>query len=384
MKEGYAKVQTAEPTEQASESASELQKETVKPQELPAPELWGYRQVLAGVAFCLVAGAAVSSLVYARVMNPDETSFAALRMSGAEKAGAGLLLCSDDRVMLLLRNSKHNDSTWGLPGGNLETGDRSFQDTAEREAQEELGVLPQYTISTSILTKRGKRNQKHYTVFVAGLTAQEASTYQPQLNHEHREARWFPWSELLSAAAPPLHPVVQQLLQEPTRMQLAAALPLPGAAGAAVDKRKHNVEKRGSGLLLVNGKQGIFLRRNSHHNNNTWDLPGGNVDLGDKHLEAAARREAVEEMGACPDFKNSGSIFTTRGKHDEKEFTIYVGTVTDDVRSKFKPVLSDESSACKWLDIQHIAKAKDVHPRVEDLFQGRYRRHLQEILQFDF
>lgn len=61
-----------------------------------------------------------------------------------------------------------------------------------------------------------------------------------------------------------------------------------------------------------------------------------------------------------------------------------MGTVTDDVRSKFKPVLSDESSACKWLDIQHIAKAKDVHPRVEDLFQGRYRRHLQEILQFDF
>lgn len=35
------------------------------------------------------------------------------------------------------------------------------------------------------------------------------------------------------------------------------------------------------------------------------------MDLGDKHLEAAARREAVEEMGACPDFKNSGSIFTT-------------------------------------------------------------------------
>ena len=56
-------------------------------------------------------------------------------------------------MLLLLRSSKHNDSTWGLPGGNVELGDEDFQVTAEREAVEEMGPLPPYTVTASILTK---------------------------------------------------------------------------------------------------------------------------------------------------------------------------------------------------------------------------------------
>ena len=60
---------------------------------------------------------------------------------------------SDDKVLLLQRTSKHNDGKWGLPGGNAEKVDSDFQATAEREATEELGALPNFQIAGSLLTK---------------------------------------------------------------------------------------------------------------------------------------------------------------------------------------------------------------------------------------
>ena len=66
-------------------------------------------------------------------------------------------------MLLLKRSSKHNDNTWGLPGGNREEGDADLQATALREATEELGTLPRHSIASSLLTKRGKNKQKHYT-----------------------------------------------------------------------------------------------------------------------------------------------------------------------------------------------------------------------------
>ena len=74
-------------------------------------------------------------------------------MKALKEEGPSSRQPSDDQVLLLLRSSKHNDSTWGLPGGSVEQNDKTFQDTAEREAVEEMGNLPAYTITASILTK---------------------------------------------------------------------------------------------------------------------------------------------------------------------------------------------------------------------------------------
>jgi len=54
---------------------------------------------------------------------------------------------------LLLRNSKHNNNTWGLPGGNVEDEDTDLLVTAKREAQEEMGSVPEATYQNQILTK---------------------------------------------------------------------------------------------------------------------------------------------------------------------------------------------------------------------------------------
>ena len=55
-------------------------------------------------------------------------------------------------MLLLLRNSKHNDKTWGLPGGNSDKGERIL-DTAKREATEEMGSMPSCDVLGQILTR---------------------------------------------------------------------------------------------------------------------------------------------------------------------------------------------------------------------------------------
>ena len=60
-----------------------------------------------------------------------------------------------------------------------------------------------------MLTKRGKRLQKHYTVFLCALQGSKEA-FVPQLNEEHSEWRWFQIEEL--RARTDVHPVVHRLL----------------------------------------------------------------------------------------------------------------------------------------------------------------------------
>ena len=52
---------------------------------------------------------------------------------------------------MLLRNSKHNHNTWGLPGGNADReDDGNLKTTAVREAMEEMTVLPEYDVRGAV------------------------------------------------------------------------------------------------------------------------------------------------------------------------------------------------------------------------------------------
>jgi hypothetical protein len=48
--------------------------------------------------------------------------------------------------------------------------------------------------------------QKRYDVYVGGVAAEARAAFEPHLNDEHREARWWPLDAGLPAAG--LHPVV--------------------------------------------------------------------------------------------------------------------------------------------------------------------------------
>ena len=71
--------------------------------------------------------------------------------------------------------------------------------------------------------RRGKKGNKHYTVFVASIDEDARSTWVPQLNEEHHQATWF--SGFQAAALPDLHPVVDQLFhKEEFKASLSSAL----------------------------------------------------------------------------------------------------------------------------------------------------------------
>jgi len=82
--------------------------------------------------------------------------------------------------------------------------------TAEREAVEEMARLPQgFEVIKEVVTRRGKRMQKWYKVFVAKISDAEREAFKPSLNKEHVEYRWFDVNQLGSLL---LHPVVKRIL----------------------------------------------------------------------------------------------------------------------------------------------------------------------------
>lgn len=160
----------------------------------------------------------------------------ALPPPASEKRGAGLLLLCEGELLLLLRRSTHNDRHWGLPGGNVEARDPTLQATALREATEELGALPPLQLLAELLTTRGQRGEKHYTVFLCRVERSVRAAWVPRLNEEHREWRWFPVAAVAAAvhgvgeAPVPLHPVVAALVAQHARALRDAAAP-PAKAG---------------------------------------------------------------------------------------------------------------------------------------------------------
>lgn len=47
-------------------------------------------------------------------------------------------------VLLLTRNSSHNNATLSVPGGNVDLDDTHLLATAQREAEEEMGACPDF------------------------------------------------------------------------------------------------------------------------------------------------------------------------------------------------------------------------------------------------
>lgn len=83
---------------------------------------------------------------------------------------------------------------------------------------------PHCIVTPACPRRRGKRNQKHYTVFVAAMTPEAKAAFVPRLNKEHSAWRWFPLQEAMAQLD--LHPVVNLVLgqQGPHSAQVAAAL----------------------------------------------------------------------------------------------------------------------------------------------------------------
>lgn len=92
-----------------------------------------------------------------------------------------------------------------------------------------------------VFCRRGKNNEKHYTVFVCKVQQQ----FEPILNYEHSAFRWFEATDVASLSNQ--HPVVKILFSEPHVKQLAAATFLDPDDSSPGRK----IEKLGAGLFFV-------------------------------------------------------------------------------------------------------------------------------------
>ena len=113
--------------------------------------------------------------------------------------GAGLLLTTGEKVLLLLRSGEVEEpGTWGISGGAVrrdsDTGD--FQDlksAALQEAREEMGRVPQHRMSGQWVYQEGRFR---YTTFVGTVDPSVVDQWTPTLNWESDDYGWFTQEEL--------------------------------------------------------------------------------------------------------------------------------------------------------------------------------------------
>ena len=85
---------------------------------------------------------------------------------------------------------------------------------------------PEKTSSALSCCRRGKRGQKHYTVFVCSMAAADRATWELKLNSEHRFSHWFGVQE--AGNRKDLHPVVALLYSQMYVAELKGALEQQG------------------------------------------------------------------------------------------------------------------------------------------------------------
>ena len=129
------------------------------------------------------------------------------------KSGSGILyVCFEDKTILLLKRSSlvEQPGTWSVPGGAIGEGfyftnhGEKISDTiiflksAEKEAEEELGTLPNVDAFLGITDF--KDGDFVYKTFIYNLTLKEKKGWSNtiSLNWENDDAKWFHIEDLPS------------------------------------------------------------------------------------------------------------------------------------------------------------------------------------------
>jgi 8-oxo-dGTP diphosphatase len=128
-------------------------------------------------------------------------------MSESVRAGVGIMILKDKKVLLGRRNSDsekasselHGESTWTMPGGKIHFGER-IQEAAKRELKEETGLIADKLKVVSVGNEIVK--DAHFVTigFLCDNFEGEPKTMEPD---EIVEWKWFPLDKLPNPIFPP-------------------------------------------------------------------------------------------------------------------------------------------------------------------------------------
>ncbi len=136
-------------------------------------------------------------------------------------------------------------------------------------------------------------------------------------------------------------------------------------------KRQHFVGKIATKTIIAKGDK-ILMARN-HKNPDTWDLPGGRIDIGED-IEAAVKREIMEELGvdAVPGpFLYSEQLVHTGD--DTAHFFITLLATLKNPSDNFK-IPSEELAEVKWVSKHELDEMK-VYANCVNAIKAYWEQH---------
>jgi 8-oxo-dGTP diphosphatase len=109
------------------------------------------------------------------------------------KVGVGVLVVKDGKVLLGERLTSHGSGTWAIPGGHMEGGE-SFEETAQREVEEETG-LTDVEVKGLVSVSNDRVYDKHF-VSIGILVEWKSGEPYPAEPEKSQNWTWFETDEL--------------------------------------------------------------------------------------------------------------------------------------------------------------------------------------------
>lgn len=145
------------------------------------------------------------------------------------------------------------------------------------------------------------------------------------------------------------------------------------------ERRYYNNPVPAVGVLLMNMNRQIMLAlREYPPHPDTWDVPGGFLDV-DETAEEALRRELKEELSLVPE-----QLLYVGSSHDRYEFgkrnyhminLLFAGTIGES-----SPIASDDISGVSWFEPDTIPYEKILFPNLSKLIRAVVDKRLYSPL----
>lgn len=113
--------------------------------------------------------------------------------------------------------------------------------------------------------------------------------------------------------------------------------------------------KAGAGMLFATKTRILLLHRSgSVYEPYTWGVVGGAVEPGEQ-LQAAAAREAKEELGSLPSYRILRRYVYTDG---DFQYTTFIAQVSEETADNWRPRLNWENTEYAWVTQMELSNYK--------------------------